>query len=110
MLVFKGHRVGYYGVGICSAWPDVSCFFLFLFGRSFRLVCQLEDIMVINLPMQVVVRVVLVVDSRRYIWLLPNGTLQFLVWEPNLIHLANHHYVLDYIPKRVTSTTEELLP
>lgn len=56
--------------------------------------------MVINLPMQVVVRVVLVVDSRRYIWLLPNGTLQFLVWEPNLIHLANHHYVLDYIPQK----------
>lgn len=71
--------------------------FLFLFGRSFRLVCQQEDTMVFILPMQLVVRVV---DSRRYIWLLPDGTLQFLVWESNLIHLANHHYVLDYIRRK----------
>ena len=53
--------------------------------------------MVFILPMQLVVRVV---DSRRYIWLLPDGTLQFLVWESNLIHLANHHYVLDYIRQK----------
>lgn len=53
--------------------------------------------MVFILPMQLVVRVV---DSRRYIWLLPDGTLQFLVWESNLIHLANHHYVLDYIRRK----------